>query len=426
MYIPLEKLISPPKAVSLAVAVGVIKTITMKKKYLIIGSLAFTHLFAKAQTQDSIPKVNKTQIDVVYNHYIQQGNNSAVTGGVGTEELTVYGPSTTIKRQWTKNSFKANFGADIISSASTDNIDFVMSSVSVLDARSYINAVYEHSFPNKDLTIYGGGGFSIESDYFSLGSKLGFIKENSKKLEQYSAEFQVFNDDLRWGRLNNGQPQKLIYPYELRYKEWYDIYLRNSYNLKLGYSKALNKRTIVGIYPLIAYQEGLLATPFHRIYFNDGSQAVEQLPNQRLRASVALKWNQFVGNRYIIKMTLNPYIDNWGVKAITLENETAIKLNAIWTVLPNVRFYMQKGSQYFAPYREHRLYELFYSSDYDLATIQTYNIGFGARYTPYRSIGKKSQFNNLLFRYNYLYRSNGLFAHILSLSYQLEWDKLKK
>lgn len=397
----------------------------MKKKYLIIGSFTIAQFFAKAQNTDFTPKVNKTQIDIVYNQYIQNGNNSAVTGGIGTEELTVYGPSFTIKRQWTKNSLKVNFGADIISSASTDNIDFVMSSASVLDTRSYANAVYERHFAKKELSIYGGMGFSIESDYFSIGSRIGFVKENIKKLSQYSAEFQMFNDDLRWGRLSVGEwrPQKLIYPYELRYKEWYDGYRRNSFNLKLGFSKAIDKRSIFGVYPLLIYQQGLLATPFHRIFFNNGSQAVENLPKERFRGSLALKWNHFVGGRLITKTTLNPYVDNWGILAFSIENETAIKMNDLWTILPNVRFYTQRGSHYFAPYKAHSPDALFYTSDYDVASIQTYNIGFGIRFSPYAKYGQKYQFNTVLLRYHFLYRSNDVTGHTLSISFQLERDK---
>jgi hypothetical protein len=58
----------------------------------------------------------------------------------------------------------------------------------------------------------------------------------------------MFFDDLRWGRLHDGQPEKLIYPAELRTKEWFDHYRRNSYNIEFGYYRVINKRDVVGIY----------------------------------------------------------------------------------------------------------------------------------------------------------------------------------
>ena len=114
----------------------------MKKKIIIVSSLSFLQFFAHAQqVKDSaIQKINKTAIELVYNHYLQDGNNSAVTGGVGTEELTVYGPSINIKNTYSKSNLSFNLGADIISSASTDNIDFVVSSASAKDARVF----FEH------------------------------------------------------------------------------------------------------------------------------------------------------------------------------------------------------------------------------------------------------------------------------------------
>lgn len=172
----------------------------MKKRYLIFGSVAFFAFFAKAQTRDSTQqKINRTDVELVYNHYVQSGNNSAVTGGVGTEKLTVYGPAINIERSVGKNAISFNLGADIISSASTDKIDFIASSASSLDARSYLNASYERKFEKQKLSVYAGTGFSIESDYFSTGSKLGFLKESKNKLFTYAAEFLMFNDDLRWG-----------------------------------------------------------------------------------------------------------------------------------------------------------------------------------------------------------------------------------
>jgi len=398
----------------------------MKRKLLAIGSIAFIQLYINAQSKDEVTTVSKTQIDIVYNQYLQEGDNSAVTGGIGTERLNVYGPAFNVKRTWKNNTFKVNAGVDIISSASTDKIDFVMSSASILDQRVYAYPVYEHTFEKTGLSVYGGAGISFESDYLSIGSKIGFTKEDRKNLAQYSAEFQMFNDDLRWGRkLGEWKTLKLLYPQELRTKQWYDTYLRNSFNLKLGFSKAINKRAIAGIFPMLTYQHGLLATPFHRIYFNDESLAVEQLPKTRTKLSVGLNYNQFLGSQLVLKNSINPYIDNWGILAMAVENETAIKLNMAYTILSNVRFYTQRGTEYFAPYKAHTTVEEFYTSDYDLSDYQTYSAGCGLKFSPYEKFGKRAQFNTLILRYNFMHRTNGLNAHIMSLSMQLERESKK-
>ncbi len=410
-----------------AVAVAAIEALFMKRKYLIIGTLALSHFIVKAQVSpDSLSEtVHKTEIELVYSHYIQNGNKSAVTGGIGTEKLTVYGPDLTVRKTDGKNSVAFNAGADIITSASTDNIDYVMSSASRTDERIYANTTYGHNFEKQNLELSGGLGISIESDYFSVGSKLGLIKEDKVKMRSYSVQLKMFNDDLRWGRLNPDyyRPVRLVYPVELRYREWYDEYRRNSVNLKLGFTQAINKRNVIGIFPEIACQAGLLATPFHRIYFTDGTEAVEQLPQIRWKGALALRLNSFAGGKFILRNIVNGYADNFGILAFSVENETAIKLRYDLILLPNARFYSQSCSRYFAAYGLHSSDEKFYTSDYDLSEMQTYNAGIGLKYFPYKYSKKRMIFNGMIFRYNFMHTSYGLNAHIFSLVLQTEFHK---
>lgn len=402
----------------------------MKKKYLIIGSLAFAQFFAKAQSiadSDTI-RVNKTEVEMVYSHYLQNGSNSAVTGGVGTERLTVYGPAMSLKFSSLRNVVSLDIGADVISSASTDNIDFVVSSASVLDTRTYLNSSYSRNFQKKRLSLYGGLGFSAESDYLSLSANAGFTKKNKNQQRTASATFQVFNDDLRWGRLNPDyyRPVGLIYPQELRYREWFDVYKRYTYNLKIGITQILNERNTAGIFANFSGQQGLLSTPFHRVYFTNDSLAVEKLPSGRLKGALAIRLNSFAGGRVVVKNAIHGYTDNLGIRAVAVENETAIKIRPSFTLLPNVRFYSQKGSQYFAPYKKHRSDEPYYSSDYDLSSFRTINAGIGFRYSPQKYMRRNLLFNSMLFRYSYMHRSNGLNAHIFSLLVQTTSIKKKK
>ena len=402
----------------------------MRKTFLLIICLVYLSFFAKAQERKdtTVQKVKKTEIELVYNHYIQDGEHSAITGGIGTEELKVYGPSLSINNTFHKNKLSFNVGADVISSVSTDKIDFVVSSASILDTRFYTNASYQRKFDKPQIAAYGGLGVSIESDYLSIGSKLGFVKENKEKLRTYSLDLQMYNDDLRWGRLDTDVrgPQFLIYPAELRNKEWYDTYKRNSYNLKLGFSQVVNKRIVAGIYPELSYQTGVLGTPFHRVFFSDGTREVEMLPDKRFKFGLGLKMNAFVGGRFILKNTLNGYADSFGINVLSLENETAIKLKSFLTLLPSARFYLQKGSPYFAPYLQHVKDDDFHTSDYDLSSFQTFGGGFGVKYKPHKYLGKKTLFRTLILRYNFFHRTDGLQAHTISVVFDVEVKKSEK
>ena len=79
----------------------------MKKPYLIVGSLACTIWLAQAQQEETI-RVSQSDISLVYNQYLQTGDNSAVTGGIGTERLTIYGPAFSISHYLTFHCYYYN------------------------------------------------------------------------------------------------------------------------------------------------------------------------------------------------------------------------------------------------------------------------------------------------------------------------------
>lgn len=385
-----------------------------------VSSLLLSNFFAKPQTNDSLSsiRVNTTEVELLYNQYIQDGNNSAITGGIGTEKLSVYGPSFSMKKRFGKNAISFQLGSDIISSASTDNIDFVVSSVSKLDARTYTNIGYERVLEKNNISIGAGVSFSIESDYFSFGKFIGINASSKNKMQTYSAEFQIFNDDLRWGRINPGyyRPAFLIYPSELRDREWYDVVKRNSYNANLGFSQVINERNVFGISGLLSLQNGLLETPFHRIYFSDGSLAVEQLPPERYKGALSLKLNSFIKGNLILKNSVSGYSDNFGIQGFAVENETALKLNPKWTLHGNARFYSQTASNFFAPYMQHDVNQNYYTSDYDLSAFNSIRIGLGVKHSPFKYTKKNRRFDSATLKYNYYRQSNSLAAHMFSLA----------
>ncbi|MFT7588445.1 MAG: hypothetical protein ACI959_000655 [Limisphaerales bacterium] len=401
----------------------------MYKKYLLIGGFAILQFIAKAQGRvDSIAqKVKHTQIEAVYGHYLQDGENSAVTGGIGTEELTVFSPSVKINHTTGAHSFLIKGGTDVITSASTDNINAVLSTASLKDSRIYSQLQYENTSSEKVQSVYVGTGFSFESDYLSFNFLGGFSKSNTEKGRSGSLEIQYFQDDLRWGRLSRGffSPVKLVYPLELRYKDWHDEYLRRSYNIRGAYTQVLNKRNVIGVFPDFTWQKGLLATPFHRVYFNDGTLRVEELPDSRAKVSLGLRLNTFVGGRLILKNSINPYWDNFGISGMSLENEIIIKLRPNLNVSSYLRGYLQEGSDYFKPYRLHDPGQEFYTSDYDLADLKSFSVGTGLKYYPDNKPDRFTNYESVSFKYMYMIQSNGLSAHIMSCVIQLSMDHSK-
>ena len=398
----------------------------MIKKYLTLPLLLATLFAASQRTPASSYKkqrISETDIQALFSLYTQDGDHSAITGGVGTEQLTVFVNELTIKhKRDSVNTFELDAGVDVITSASKDNIDFNMSSASRVDARIYANPSYTRTF-KKDLKITMGTGFSIESDYFSIPVSLSVSKSNPARSTEISATMKCFFDDLRWGRLDIDiqKPIKLIYPAELRYKEWFSNHKRNSFNLQFAYSQPINARLQFAVYPEIVYQHGLLSTPYHRVYFKYAAdEKVENLPLTRWKFPIATELNAFVSDRVILKTYYRYYIDDFGIQAHTLQLEAPVELNNQLTLSPLIRLYQQKASKYFKEFEEHTLDEKYYTSDHDLSTFNSYKLALGFRYSPANKIARHLFFQELDLHYSYYHRSDQLYSHIISLLLELK------
>jgi hypothetical protein len=405
----------------------------MKKKYLLFGLLMKSFCsFAQAEPQPAVykkQKVSELDVQALFSYYTQDGNHSAVTGGTGTEELTVYAPEVTITHKPDSiNTISLNAGADIITSASTDNIDFVLSSASRTDVRSHFSLGYSRKLGNSGITAGLSSGLSIESDYTSLpvGLSLSYVNPDASRELQFN--FQYYYDDLIWGRISKHylKPVSLVYPVELRFKEWFDISSRSSYNFSFSLFQIVNKRMNISFSPGVVFQHGLLSTPFHRVYFVDeGLPRVENLPEERWKIPIGVQANIFATNNIILRTYYRFYWDNFGIKSHTLSLEIPVKISPEWTVAPHVRFYTQTGSKYFAAYKEHLLSETYYTSDYDLSSFTDFKTGVTLRYTPQARFMKYYFFNEAALRYAYYKRSDGLSAHMFTLLLDIKHHKQK-
>ncbi len=393
----------------------------MKKKYLVLGLLAASISASAQKAKDTTYKkqrISQTDVQVLFSYYTQDGNHSAVTGGTGTEELQVYAPEFTVTyKRDSVHTFHVNAGVDIITSASTDKIDFVKSSASRVDARSHLDLGYSRLFKKARIRAGIHTGFSIESDYLSLPVGLTLQHTSKDGAREISASFQAFFDDLRWGRLDPeyGKPVKLIYPQELRYKEWFNEYRRRSFNASFALYQVINTRMQLAVFPELVYQNGLLSTPFHRVYFNNDSLKVERLPRERWKVPLGVQLNTFVGARVILRSYYRFYHDNFGITAHTLQLEAPVKIDARLTLSPLLRYYHQQGARYFRAYKAHDFQEVYYTSDYDLSSFNSYKLGIGARYAFYKPLFGHYSFKEAALRYAYYKRSDGLHAHMVTL-----------
>ena len=353
------------------------------------------------------------------NYYDQDGIHSAVTGGKGSEDLQVIASKVVMylapdSIKW----YDLELGVDVISSASTDSIDFNVSSASKKDGRVHVRFGYGRNIGNQWAVGLNASG-SVESDYLSTG--LGFsMNKTFNSMQALEMKGQFYFDDLRWGWYQEARGIRLIYPQELRGTEWFDEYKRNTCAFSLTWNQIINKRLQMSIIGDFIYQEGLLSTPFHRVYFTDQlTPNVELLPNSRLKFPMALRINYQTPLDLAIRSYYRFYTDDFEIQAHTASIELPYQFHMNWSISPYYRYYSQSGASFFRPFANHVSTSMYYSSDYDYSSFTSHEFGLGLRHRiipPNLPKGvRRYQIFGIGLRYGHYSRSDELSAHFISV-----------
>jgi hypothetical protein len=321
--------------------------------------LGLLSAFSQNARQDSSGYRNRTlkveEVNLVSGYYHQEGDHAAVTGGIGSQQLTNIATSIDVRlsrydKKDRKHSLLFDVGVDHYTSASSDKIDpNTISSASMSDNRIYPSASWSVENEAKGTTLGAGLSFSSEYDYTSFGGNLSFAKKTKDRSGEFSIKAQLYLDDV-----------SLLRPVELRNsnpvpgdEDNNGHASRNSYSASLSYSQIINQRLQVMFLLDVAYQEGYLGLPFYRVYFKDNSVHIEHLPDTRFKIPIGFRANYFMGDKLIIRGFYRYYQDDWGLKAHTFDIETPVKLTPFFSITPFYRFYTQQAVDHFAPYQVH-------------------------------------------------------------------------
>ena len=402
----------------------------MKKIYLGVAFLCLSVLCVFAQTDStnsSSYKSRKLKIDevnIVSSYYHQDGNNSAVTGGIGTEKLSDFANTfDLVLSKYDKlnrlHTFDFEFGVDHYTSASSDKIDpNTISSASAADTRIYPSANWTLKDDKKNFSFGAGASFSQEYDYTSIGGNVNFSKFSKDNNREFGIKLMAFLDS--W---------QVIYPIELRlglnagneddggsgnYKP------RNSYNASFSLSQIINTRLQLSLLLDLAYQKGQLGTLYQRVYFRDNSVHAENLPQSRFKIPIGFRLNYFAGDRFVVRSLYRFYKDDWGINAQSIELETPYKITPFFSLSPFYRFYTQTAAKQFAGFQAHVSQDNFYTSDYDLSKFTSQYAGLNLRFTSVNGILGMKKLNTFELRYGHYYRSNGLNSNNITLALKIK------
>ena len=396
----------------------------MKKICISVGLLLSLLRAGYAQVQEpssyATRKLKVEEVNIVSSYYQQDGNRSAVTGGIGSEYLTDYAQSIdlvlkTTDRRNRQHSLAFDLNIDHYTSASSDKIDpLTVSSASRSDTHVYPSITWNVHNDDRRTTKGISFSYSTEYDYKSYGMNLSFVKASADNNREVSLKAGAFFDT--W---------TVILPAELRPEGYgsgahgdHDPVAykpRNSYNAGLSISQIVNKRLQVLLTVEPAFQQGLLSTPFHRMYFKDGSETVERLPGSRLKLPIGFRLHYFLGDRVVLRTFYRYYIDDWGMQGHTINLEAPIKITSFASISPFYRFSHQTAVRYFAAYGQHAPTDKYYTSDYDISGFNSQFLGAGIRLAPPGGFLGLARWQSAELRYGHYTRTTGMVANSITL-----------
>ncbi len=424
---------------------------------IILPLFILNFVFVYSQDSSTIYKkrvLENTEVDFLSSYYSQDGDNAAVSGGFGSEELTDATGTVVVSIPLNDDDILTiDAGISAYTSASSSNIDpfdgnkladpFIASSgASSSDLWGNITGIYSHSSDSRNDIWSAKASVSSEYDYFSIGTGGSYTKLFNEKNTEISVNLNVFIDTWRtfypielrsFANADNGLDAFIFdrnsiignQEYNPNFKEL-ESKGRNSYSVGFGFSQILTKKLQASLSLDFVQQKGLLSTPFQRVYFKDVADSfienfqladdIERLPDSRFKIAVGGRLNYYINEIFVLRSYYRFYTDDWGIQSHTANLEIPIKISQKFTLYPSYRYYTQTAADYFAPYESHLSTEEFYTSDYDISEYTANQYGFGVSYTDLLNslkiwdLGLKS----IDLKYNKYDRDSGLSASIVT------------
>jgi uncharacterized protein Veg len=426
----------------------------MKKISLTLIGLYILLLNAFSQTikDSSLYKARPLRLDevnMVSSYYTQDGNHSAVTGGIGTEKVTDFSNGIELKfvsvdNQLRKHTLTTGAGLDHHTAASAAYVSKTGASKTG-GTRIYPSIDWTVENETKGTSFGIGSYYSHEYNYKSFGGDIHFSAKTKDKSGEFGAKFQGYFDQVT-----------MIYPSEMipavtkvvnpggtitittasgrksvvstsgsvisGGEGHGDLPTspRNTYTASFSYSQIVNARLQIMFLLDFVSQNGYLGLPFHRVYMSNGLDTIEKLPPTRFKLPVGVRANYFMGDNIVFRSYFRYYTDDWGIRSTTANLEVPIKVTPFFSVSPYYRYYHQTAATYFGPYKTHTLSEGYYSSNYSLSAFSSSFYGMGIRMAPPGGILNNEKIKDMEIRYGHYSQTTGLNSNVISISMTLK------
>jgi hypothetical protein len=399
-------------------------------------------LYTPVEQQDSSAynprRLRVDEVNFVSSYYNQNGNHSAVRGGIGSEQVMDLATGLDLKLVWfnkalNKNTLSVGLGFDYHTAASQAYVSQTGAS-SKDGTRIYPSLDWTIENSKKGTSFGIGTYYSGEYNYRSLGADLHFSAKTANRMGEFSAKLQGYFDQVT-----------LIYPSEFIPQTTTTTTggttivttasgnqissngqstghatipssPRNTYTGSLSYSQMINSRLQVMFLGDVVTQNGYLGLPFHRVYFSNAKDTIEKLPSSRFKLPVGFRANYFVGDNLILRAYYRYYTDNWGIHSNTAGIEVPYKITPFFSISPFYRYYDQTAARYFAPYEAHSPTDQYYTSNYAYSKFQSQFFGVGFRIAPPAGVLGWQNLHELEIRYGHYSQTTDLVSDVISLS----------
>ena len=411
----------------------------MKKISLTVLGLYFWLLsaFAQQYNVDTLSykntKLKLDEVNLVSGYFNQNGNHSAVTGGIGTQQLNDV--SNVLELKFLKqNAFNNKYTWDV-------EVGFDHHSAA---SQAYINTTGASNtggnrfYPSVNWQVEKSNGFnfgvgtsiSSEVNYHSFGMNFSAGKTSKNKNTEINFKGDVYFDKVVMIEPSEFIPKPIITSPNTYTTASGNVITnggeesrvhipstpRNTYSGSLTFSQVVNKNFQFALIAEGVAQDGYLGLPFHRVYFSDGSEKIENLPSERFKLPLAIRLNYFLGDKIIVRSYYRYYMDDWGIKAHTASLEVPYKVSPFLSIAPFYRYYVQTASPYFAPFGEHQLSDTYYTSNYNLSAFTSQYFGINFRITPEKGVFHIPFFNMIDLRYGHYSQTTGLQANNIGIN----------
>ncbi len=401
---------------------------------------AFSQSNVTDTTSYKSKKLKLDEVNLVSGYYNQNGDHSAVTGGIGTQKLNDVANIIDLQFvKWNdvanKYTWSAELGVDHHTAASQKYVSLTGASKAG-GTRVYPSLNWQVE-THKGFTFGIGAAMSSEYNYNSVSANFTIGKLSKNKNTELSFKGQAFLDKVTLiepselipktavttgtttvyttasgnvissGGYGNGGHQHANIPTSPR----------NTFAGSLSLTHVVNKNLQFAVIADGVAQNGYLSLPFYRVYFKGQDSAkIEHLPGTRYKLPLGIRLNYFLGDKIILRSYYRYYTDSWGITAHTASLEVPYKVSSFFSISPFYRFYIQTASPYFAPYGQHSTEDEYYTSNYDYSAFRSQYFGVNIKITPRNGVFNIPAFNTMEIRYGRYVQTTGLQANNIGVN----------